>query len=370
MYDMDYHREIEKMQTVKYNPAVAISDFICLYGAGSLGQMAMDCMNLAGIRVSRIFDRTRTGNINGVLIESLDNISKEECGNILLLVTICTLPYEPIAEDLQKWQFKQIMPFYTYAYLMFPRILSNGWYLANMTRYTADIYRICGLLEHDERSLHHYLSFLWWKCAGKEVVYQNYPILSKKKYFASPNMIKLGTQESFLDCGCHCGDTIKQFLDATCGEYKSIYALEPDIYNLELAKERFPNENIIWDSKGVSDRSGSLSFRDGMGFASKLDEQGEREIEVVTIDDLGIEPSIIKIHVEGAEYSVLKGAYRTIARCRPLIMVFADHSIDGLSEIPNVVTQYNDYLLYFNYCDYCGNSAIFYMIPKEKMDKE
>lgn len=369
---MDYYNELEKckLQNTKYNPVIGNDDCICLYGAGSLGQMAMDCMALAGVKVSRIFDKQKTGNINAIKIESLDNITEDESSNILLLITICTLPYESIIQSLKGYKFKYIMPFYTYAYLRFPHILSNGWYVDNMPDYTEDICKICELLKHDECSLHHYLSFLWWKCAGKEIIYTNYPILSKKKYFASPNMPSLCTQESFLDCGCHYGDTIKQFLDVTHGEYKKIYAVEPDMHNLEIAMKRFAGEKITWDFRGLSDRNDTLCFCDGMGFASKLVDSGENRIEVVSIDDLDISPSIIKIHVEGAEYAVLKGAYETIVRCRPIIMVFADHSIDGLYKIPNMVRQYNGYQLYFNYCDYCGNTAIFYMIPEERIESE
>jgi FkbM family methyltransferase len=366
---MNYYDELEKMQTIKFNPAIVPSDCICLYGAGALGQMAMDCMDLAGIEVSRIFDKEKTGNINGVKIESLNNITEDECSNILLLVTICTLPYESVVQYLQGYRFKQVMPFYTYAYLKFPQILSNGWYINDMPNHIEDIRKICEMLKHDDLSLHHYLSFLWWKCTGKEIIYHKFPILSQQKYFKSPNMIKISKLETFLDCGCHYGDTIKQFLEITQGLYKQIYAFEPDISNLKVAMERFPNEEIIWDSRGLADKSGSLYFCDGMGFASKLVDHGEQRIDVVSIDDLEIAPSIIKIHVEGAEYSVLEGAYETIMRYRPFIMVFADHSADGLYKIPNLVTQYKDYSLYFNYCDYCGNSAIFYMIPNERINE-
>lgn len=365
--DKNYYNELEKIQNIKYNPAIKNAESICLYGAGSLGQMAMDCMDKANIKVSRIFDKKKTGTINGVAIESLDNVAKDENSNTLLLITICALPYESIMEYLSDYKFKCIMPFYTYAYLSFPHILSNGWYV-NMTDYMAGIGKVCELLKHDECSLHHYLSFLWWKCAGKEIIYTNYPILSNKKYFASPNMPRLSVRESYLDCGCHYGETIKQFLDITHGNYKYIYAVEPDLHNLKTARERLADEKITWDSRALSDKSGSSYFCGGMGFASKLADSGKSKKEVVSIDELNISPSIIKIHVEGAEYSVLKGAYKTIKKNRPIIMIFADHSVDGLYKIPNMVTHYCDYLLYFNYCDYCGNSAIFYMIPKERIE--
>lgn len=363
---MNYYNELKQMQVTMYNPIIEDTAIICLYGAGSLGQLAMDCMGLADIKVRHIFDREKQGSINGIEIETIEKLSKEESKNILLLITICTIPYETIVKDLKDFKFKQIMPFYTYAYLKFSYILSNGWYIEDITNYFTEICEVSELLMHDECSLHHYMSFVWWKCTGREVIYSEYPILSKRKYFASPIMPNLGIQESYLDCGSHYGDTIKQFLDTVHGKYKSIMAFEPDRNSLEIAKKRFQEEKIIWDSRGVFNKSTQVQFQSGMGFASKLNDSGQQKIETVSIDELNISPSIIKIHVEGAEYAVLEGAYRTIVKNRPIIMVFADHSIDGLYKIPSLVTRYEDYLLYFNYCDYCGNTAIFYMIPKER----
>lgn len=368
---MDYYKEIQKMQNVKYvhYPEINGHDVICLYGAGALGHMAVECMNQANVEVAYIFDKKPTEiGCMGHEVKSLEQLP-EDVENILMLITICTLPYETIEMDLRKMGIKRIMPFYTYAYLKFPDILSNGWFITDIKKYLPQIIEICGLLNHDGYSIHHYMSFLWWKCTGREVFYQNYPILSKKKYFVSPSMPELNSEEIFFDIGAHYGDTIKQFFEQTQGKYKMVMAFEPDICNLKIARERFEKEQVIWDTRAISSKGGVLNFRGGLGFASKLCSDGESKVEAVTIDELEANPTIIKIHVEGGEYSVLEGANRTIERSRPIIMVFADHSIDGVYKIPSLIKRFKDYLLFFNYCDYCGNSAIFYMIPKERITR-
>ena len=48
-------------------------------------------------------------------------------------------------------------------------------------------------------------------------------------------------------------------------------------------------------------------------------------------------------------------------------MILADHNEDGLYEIANFLNQLREYKLYFYLHDYCGNSAVYYAIPKERI---
>jgi FkbM family methyltransferase len=45
------------------------------------------------------------------------------------------------------------------------------------------------------------------------------------------------------------------------------------------------------------------------------------ESEVIRIDDLNIDPSIIKIDAEGSDYEVLLGLDETLARARPFVIM-------------------------------------------------
>jgi FkbM family methyltransferase len=47
----------------------------------------------------------------------------------------------------------------------------------------------------------------------------------------------------------------------------------------------------------------------------------ERQVEVVPVDELALQPSIVKIDVEGCDYDVLLGMRDTIQRCRPYLLV-------------------------------------------------
>jgi FkbM family methyltransferase len=47
----------------------------------------------------------------------------------------------------------------------------------------------------------------------------------------------------------------------------------------------------------------------------------DRDVEVRRLDDLGLEPSFVKLDVEGFELSALRGLQNTLTRCHPIVMV-------------------------------------------------
>lgn len=367
---MDYEKELQTLEASSdENNNVNIDNpLLVLYGAGALGRMAMDIMAHTDKYPAHIVDKKARGKIGKIEIESLNDLSEEIKRNALFLVTICTVPYHVIAEELSNAGIEHIMPFYTYAYLAFPEWLSNGWFISEITPEIKEkILSVCRLLAHDDCSIHHYLQFCWWKLRGKEVIYEDYPVLSGKKYFHAPCMPVMGKKEFFIDCGCHEGGTIRMFMEKVAGCFDKVIAFEPDLTNLMYAKQTIHDSRVIFDERAVSLKAGKTTFISELGFASKIGQNGNRIVDVVSIDEMHLQPTIIKIHVEGNEYSVMCGAMNTIKQNRPIVMVFADHTKEGLLEIPSFVQKLEDYKLYFNLHDYCGNSAVFYMIPDERM---
>ncbi len=56
------------------------------------------------------------------------------------------------------------------------------------------------------------------------------------------------------------------------------------------------------------------------------------DVDVIALDDLDLSPSIVKIDVEGFELSVLRGLERTIARCRPLLLLETPPDVFAVAE--------------------------------------
>lgn len=370
---MNYKNELEKIynaQAPNYSQSFLEKEIV-LYGAGSLGYMACNLLKQAGLKAKYIVDKSAKGEIDGIKIISPDDIPINDIENCLFVVCIATVSYNDISNFLVKLGIKNIIQFYTYAYIKFPHLLLNGWTAFNPTEEEkSQIEKVSESLSHDELSLCHYLQFLWWKTRNIEVVYENYPVLSGKKYFKSPCLPKLNTEEVLLDAGSHFGQTIESFIKVTNNEYRNIYAFEPDKANLDVVKENFPDKRIIYSAKAIYNETGQQKFKEGLGFASKLDETGNIMVETTTIDALNISPTIIKLHTEGDELKGLEGAQQTIKRRNPILMVMADHHPDGLYKIPYFLYNLSGYKLYFNLHDYCGNTAVFYAIPIERLNND
>ena len=362
--NINYREELEKIYNSphpRYTKEFLNRELI-LYGAGNLGEMAVGLMTKRGCSPKSIIDKSKKGNINNINIISPEDIDSNDKENVLFLICVSTLPYTEIEEYLKSLQCKKIMHFYTWAYLIIPELLGNGWFKTDLlVEDKKNIETVCEVLSHDEISLSHYLQFLWWKLCYKEVLYS--PVLSGKKYFKSPCFPVLTGNEVLLDAGAHFGQTIEDFVAITNNKFNKIYSFEPDTDNFLMAKDRFRDNRIIFSSKALSDKTGTIGFTNNLGFASKIDTAGITKIEASKIDDLNIAPSIIKLHVEGCELKALTGAQKTIEKYNPILMVLADHNEDGLYKIPLFIHNLDGYRLYFNLHDYCGNTAVFYAIP-------
>lgn len=367
---MNYKDELQKI----YNTAKPeySNDFldkkIVLYGAGSLGHMACNLLAKAGITPEYVVDKNATGNLEGLKILKPDEIPENDKDKFLFLICIATVPYNEIVKSLKAYGIKNTLQFYTYAYIKFPQLLLNGWTAYDITEEEKDqILSVCKNLGHDERSLCHYLQFLWWKIRGIEHIYKEYPVLSGKKYFGSPCLPELSEHEILLDGGCHYGQTIEKFIHAVQNKYEKIYAFEPDNENLKICKEKYCDNRIIYSTKAIYNECKKTKFMSGLGFASKVEEYGNQEVETATIDSLNITPTIIKLHTESDELKGLTGAKETISRCHPILMIMADHTPESLYKIPQYIQQFTGYKLYFNLHDYCGNTAVYYGIYERRI---
>lgn len=370
---MDLEKELKQLlssspiQCNIYNPIK--QNGIVLYGAGAMGEMALDFLKLINVTPKYIVDTHKNGKLREINIIHPIDIPKDDLENLTFILCVVTAPITPIVKYLKELGCQDIRHFYDYTEIMLKNELTNGWACFNPTPEDIEgISRVCQYLEHDKHSLSHYLQFLWWRLRRVEKIYEEYPVLSNKKYFKAPCMPKLTENEAFLDGGAHFGTTIKSFLDAVDMQFNTIWSVEPDKKNMSIMKTEFSNvDNIKYLPIALSNTDELSNFVDGLGFASKVEKNGNKTIQTKTIDSLNINPTIIKLHLEGYELKALQGANETINRARPILMVLADHNADGLYKIANFLMSLKEYKIYFYLHDYCGNSAIIYAIPKERV---
>ncbi|MFZ2878999.1 MAG: FkbM family methyltransferase [Phototrophicaceae bacterium] len=113
-----------------------------------------------------------------------------------------------------------------------------------------------------------------------------------------------------IDCGAHRG-TIAHRLARV---FDRVVAIEPG----PLA-ERIEGCEVI--RAAVSDKPGRCSMADGPENTGQRHVVEGDEVEVITLDSLGLWPDFVKIDVEGLEYRVLLGAEKTIRQNQPIVML-------------------------------------------------
>lgn len=199
----------------------------------------------------------------------------------------------------------------------------------------------------DDKSRLSLLAFINQKIS-KDNKYLKY-VYENNQYF-SEDIIELGNNEVFVDCGAYQGDTAREFIRQTENNnvsYKKIISFEPDPYNYRILKGKgFNNHECI--NLGTSDHEDIIRFTEN-GSCSCFDPNGDIKVGINKIDNV-IEEDVtfIKMDVEGMELASLKGAEQTIKRCKPKLAICIYHKSEDLWEIHNylksIVPEYRFYI--------------------------
>lgn len=162
-----------------------------------------------------------------------------------------------------------------------------------------------------------------------------------EQYF--DDLIKLGNNEVFVDCGAFKGETIDRFIEHS-GKGARIYGFEPIKSYCELMCKKFnDNKDITIINAGTWDSKTQLQFQvdttDCGG--SCITEGGQEKIETDTIDNIANENQVtfIKMDIEGAEIQALMGAKNQIIKNKPKLAICLYHRLEDLYEIPLLIKE-------------------------------
>ncbi len=232
------------------------------------------------------------------------------------------------------------------------------WFVANR------LMEVFDLLE-DEESKRIFVNVLANRMAFHMAQYSYDEMMSDDEYFHLPFM-KLSDEEVYVDCGAYTGDTIERFLDTTDGKCKFIYGYEmahDNFFLLQQTARRMEKQWTEFSSKryklvnaGVWNRKDMLSYGkeehgDGESYGVfKTD--NVQTVNAVTIDEtVDLQPTLIKMDIEGAEMNALWGASDVLRggtnRCHPKLAVCLYHRLQDFWEIPMYVkTLVPEYKIY------------------------
>ena len=175
-----------------------------------------------------------------------------------------------------------------------------------------------------------------------------------------------------IDCGAYDGDSIHDFVNVF-PDYKRIIAVEPDPSNLERLLERQRNEgirNLTIINKGLGANEGVFHFMANGESNSFLDDDGDVEIQITTLDEISKELTgniFVKMDIEGSELDTLHGAEKLIREKHPVMAICVYHKEEDLIEIPQFIHRTvgeGVYNYYFGFHGLDLAELVFYAIPK------
>ena len=196
----------------------------------------------------------------------------------------------------------------------------------------------------DERSRQMFAATVNFKLSGKLHWLRDF---TAERDEAFHNYLKPTRQEHFVDLGAYNGDTIRELLSYTDGQYASITALEPDKKTFKKLKKyveqaQLKHINIV--NAGAWSELGEMLFGGKAGRNSALTpvmnevshDKRTVSIPVESVDHVlnGAPCTFLKLDVEGAERQALEGARQTIQKYRPKISLSAYHRSEDLYELP------------------------------------
>jgi FkbM family methyltransferase len=171
-----------------------------------------------------------------------------------------------------------------------------------------------------------------------------------EKDFQVIKFLRTRPGDIFCDIGCNRGQSIESFLmfNKSC----QVIAFEPNpitfakanlryrdnprvkIYNVGLSAEHSRKTLFLpkyrktyFDELASFDREAAgkwFSERRLIGFDCRLISLAEFQCDLRTLDEYALSPVFVKIDVQGYEELVLHGAWSTIKRCKPILLIEND----------------------------------------------
>lgn len=225
----------------------------------------------------------------------------------------------------------------------------------------------------DEKSKQVFLNLLNYKLTYRAEYVR--AVVDEGQYF-DRELVKLSNGTVFIDAGSYIGDTLKEFVKYSSGEYGKVICMEPVKANIrvlqdEISKNGYHDVDVF--EIGASDREKTIYFNSKNGMSARPSDHGDAKVECDSIDRIcdknGYERiDIIKMDIEGSEYDALVGAEKVIKKCHPLLAICVYHREDDFYVIPNLIWKmYSGYKIYFRQYELSDEETVCYAIPEEKV---
>lgn len=317
---------------------------VVLYGMGNGAEKVIRVCKYYGIKISGVFasDEFARGNsFCGFTVEKLSDIEKKYDDFIILLCF--GAGYESLIRKIKDIASKYEL--YAPDVPLFGEGLFTYEHFINNYDKAEIVYNMLS----DKRSKDVFCDIINYRISGK-IEYLFNCETERAEIF---NIIKPTENDVYIDAGAYNGDTVNEMVNKACGSMKKIFALEPDKRNYKKLCVNTDSFDFVepinagaWSEKTV------LTFSQRSGRNSAVCKEG-KPTQMVNIDSLTENATIIKYDVEGAEYEALLGSQKNITKNKPRLMVSLYHRTDDIFDLPLMIANLNpDYKFFMRHHPY------------------
>jgi FkbM family methyltransferase len=344
---------------------------VWIFGAGNFGRSLASVMQKRGINVAGFVETSpKTNETLGLpIIDWAALAHRDPNAQLALGIFNRSTPYDQLASIAKDAGFPNLlMPWSTYD--QFGKEMGWRFWLSARDFLTNNLDRVARAAEKfaDEESQ----QTLRRICAFRLGLDLNFASAQsdEHQYFNNLTLPALqGKTVNYVDCGAYNGDTYIDLISRQGIACQQAFLLEPDPENFANLVQNVTDKHpgAICLPLAAAEKYEILTFGAGQGEGGIIGAGGNMNIAAVALDQLlpHTQVDLVKVDVEGAEAQVLKGASRTIKRCRPVLAMSLYHNPQDLWELPELLFDIcPDYKFYVRQHYYNSLECVLYAVPE------
>jgi len=358
-------------KVLSYSDALNSFNRAVIFGAGGSGEHAYHYLRDRGKEVLFFCDNNNSK--HGTFVESIQILSPE----ILRkqkdhAVIIASGWAKEIALQLKSLGVSQYYDFTDIVYMYQPTKNSEGLWEKHFNPiifqdHAAEIDRIYDGFK-DEGSQCAFLGVVKYRMTMDP----SYLCIAEYQQYYHP-IVKPSANHVIVDAGAWKGDISISFAKHLHKQCK-IYSFEPSERNIidlknEILKEQMEGVIVpvpmgVWEK----DEKYKLNITADYDQGYYLDKDGEESILLTSLDSFSQKNNLsydfIKMDIEGAETSALKGAEKSLKKFHPALQICVYHKPEDLWEIPSIIERYYDKCeFYFGHHGQHLHESVLYVNP-------
>lgn len=348
--------EIVTLQDIKAHKKIV------LWGVGNYIEELLIMLGIEKIIAIYDSDKNKWGQaVCGIKVSSpFENFEKDVDEETIVMISAASYNYEIASMIIDRWKIPEHRIF-AFTHLFGEKYMYD---VESILANEARIQQAVSLLA-DSQSKEYFMNILTERINRNPVYLRGNPhITGSYEYTCEDGSVITPLKGGvILDCGAYIGDTAKLFLEKTGNDCK-VYAIEPLAGNYDrlcrwvksegLEDRVYPIHVLLGDHEGetlirsLTDISAGSSMKNDGSISNPVP---VRKLDGLTTDKI----SFIKMDIEGAEISALKGAAQIIQRDKPQMMISAYHRTKHMWEIPLLIKEIEP--AYKIFCGHQKNAA-------------